>query len=187
MSTEKEFRDELFRKIENKITATGYLVYNCGSETNLVYQIIINSNGDVQPSDPVHPSRGNYAFQTDILIKKGKIPIVAIETKYKSLTTHDILTYSTKAMKHKEIYPYLRYGLIVGNNGKIPNRFFIHNQGFDFAASLSYDKDNSFFDGELDGIINIIKRQIEDSEKLLKLIEEGNGAKRFSRNIEILL
>jgi hypothetical protein len=41
-------------------------------------------------------------------------------------------------------------------------------------------------DGELDGIINMIKRQIKDSEKLLKMIEEGNGAKRFSRNIEIL-
>jgi hypothetical protein len=185
MRTEKEFRDELFRIIENKITGNGYSVYNCGNKTNLVYQIIINGNCDVQPDNPAHPSRGNYAFQTDILIKKGKIPIVAIETKYESLTTHDILTYSTKAMKHREIYPYLRYGLIVGNYGKIPNRFFIHNQGFDFAASLSYN-DNSFLDGELDGIINMIKRQIEDSEKLLKMIEEGNGAKRFSRNIEIL-
>jgi len=186
MNNERNFRTELCKRINDEITEYSVYDCDCGNETNLVYQLIIDGNGAIQPDDPAHPSRGNYAFQTDILIKKGKLPIVAIETKSGGLSTHDILTYSTKAMKHKEIYPYLRYGLIVGNLKKIPNRFFIHNQGFDFAASLSYNNDNSFCDGEVDAIVDMIKKQIEDSERLLKLIEKRNGTKRFSRNIEIL-
>ena len=26
------------------------------------------------------------------------------------LSTHDVLTYSAKATRHKQVYPYLRYG-----------------------------------------------------------------------------
>ncbi len=43
-----------------------------------------------------------------------------------SLTTHDVLTYSTKARRHKQIYPYLRYGLLVSTETSVPRRFFIH-------------------------------------------------------------
>jgi len=49
------------------------------------------------------------------------LPFVVIETKYGSFSTHDVLIYSTKALKHKEIYPYIRYGFVVGGIDEIYN------------------------------------------------------------------
>jgi len=57
---------------------------------------------------------------------------VVLEFKTK-VTTHDVLTYSTKAEKHKTIYPYLRYGLVLSGDKYVPKRFFTHNEGLDFC------------------------------------------------------
>jgi hypothetical protein len=53
-----------------------------------------------------------------------------------SVTTHDVLTYSTKARRHKQVYPYLRYGLISSVERVVPRRFFTHNEGLDFFVAL---------------------------------------------------
>lgn len=83
------------------------------------------------------PRRGDSAFQTDLCIfervEDVLLPRVVLELKTK-VTTHDILTYSTKAEKHKTIYPYLRYGLIAASENHIPGRFFTHNEGIDFCV-----------------------------------------------------
>ena len=59
------------------------------------------------------PKRGDSAFQTDLCIFEEKspellLPRIVLEFKT-TLTTHDVLTYSMKAERHKAIYPYLRY------------------------------------------------------------------------------
>lgn len=55
------------------------------------------------------------------------------------VSTHDVITYSVKARKHKQVYPYLRYGLIIANESRVPGRFFTHNEGLDFCvAAASY-------------------------------------------------
>jgi hypothetical protein len=55
------------------------------------------------------------------------------------LSSHDVITYSAKARKHKSVYPYLRYGLVIANETTIPGRFFIHNEALDFCiAAKSY-------------------------------------------------
>ena len=56
------------------------------------------------------------------------------------ITTHDVLTYSTKARKHKQVYPYLRYGLVIGSVERIPRRFFTHNEGLDFCVAAAVYK-----------------------------------------------
>src|SRR2546430_938950 len=98
---------------------------------NLFYQLYLNRSLDVAVSDTRSPIRGSSAFQTDICIFERldggvEFPRVAIEFKPK-ITTHDILTYSAKAGKHKKIYPCLRYGLLASELASIPGRFFIHN------------------------------------------------------------
>ena len=176
---EGEFRAELCNRIRKEFT--GYRVFDGGREANLIYQIIIDEKGETKPEDTTHPARGTYAFQTDIVIKNEKVPLVAIETKFGSLTTHDILTYSAKATRHKGIYPYLRYGLITGNLEKIPNRFFIHNQGFDFAASLQDINDEH----ELRDVMMMVGEQISDAEKLLEIMEKRRGARLFAHRVEV--
>lgn len=106
----------------------------------LLYQLAVDNqlNLTVNLKRPV---RGNSAFQTDLCIfeKKGEgicIPRVVMEFKT-HITTHDILTYSAKAAKHKQIYPYLRYGIIAEKDMEVPKRLFTHNDSLDFCAAVS--------------------------------------------------
>ena len=79
----------------------------------LLYQITVNNRLKLVVN-PKRPTRGQSAFQTDLCIfekvSEGvEIPRVVMEFK-PDISTHDVLTYSTKARKHKQVYPYLRYG-----------------------------------------------------------------------------
>ena len=71
-------------------------------------------------------------FETDLVVYEavGEIikPRVIVEAKIKKVTTHDAITYSYKAQKHKEITPYLRYGIMLGDRGdfSLPVRLFKH-------------------------------------------------------------
>lgn len=171
--TEKDFVALLKAKLEKELKG-----YSIVTGESLFYKIIVNSLGEFHPPDPTKPKRGNFAFQTDLLIKKNNIPLLVVETKFGGLTTHDVLTYSAKAVRHKEIYPYLRYGLAVGNLEIIPNRFFTHNVGFDFALAINDVK-------KLSSFLRLIRTQIENAETLLKTLNEKNKAKVFSTILEI--
>lgn len=104
----------------------------------LLYEIKVDNRLEftVKPSAPV---RGQSAFQTDLCIferlgKSLRIPRVVLEFKA-SVTTHDLLTYSAKARKHKHIYPYLRYGLVASKDAVVPSKFYTHNEALDFMLA----------------------------------------------------
>jgi hypothetical protein len=105
----------------------------------LLYQVTVNNELAVTV-DPKAPARGQSAFQTDLCIFEERprgirLPRVVLEFKAR-LTTHDVLTYSTKARKHKQVYPYLRYGIVAARDRVVPRRFFTHNEGLDFCLVL---------------------------------------------------
>jgi len=108
----------------------------------LLYQVTVNDQLEVTVN-PRKPKRGQSAFQTDLCVfeeisNEKRIPRVVMEFKA-GLSTHDVLTYSAKARKHKQVYPYLRYGLVIGKETSIPGRFFTHNEALDFCvAAASY-------------------------------------------------
>jgi hypothetical protein len=108
----------------------------------LLYEITVNNSLEVMKQEQVrNPKRGASAFQTDLCIFEDKtpeisIPRVVIEFKT-TITTHDVLTYSMKAIKHKQIYPYLRYGVLASSEKVVPGRVFKHNEGLDFFASVA--------------------------------------------------
>jgi hypothetical protein len=69
------------------------------------------------------------AYQTDLLISEqftgstDWVPRVVVEFKLGTVTTHDALTYSAKAAMHKNVHPYLRYGIVIGKHPKpVPRR-----------------------------------------------------------------
>jgi hypothetical protein len=134
----------------------------------LLYQVTVDNKLTVRV-DPKHPKRGQAAFQTDLCIFEQvetdvKIPRVVLEFK-KGLSTHDVLVYSSKARRHKQIYPYLRYGLIVGSESKVPGKFFTHNEALDFCVAAS-----SFKESRLHEIMaKLLKAEIEESRKLEKI------------------
>jgi hypothetical protein len=178
---ESELKENLVEKIKNELEKKYPGKYEVNYDENLIYRVIItkkrsNSNAKLQyePNDPQKPSRGDYAFQTDILIseKSSGLPLVVIEVKTKEPTTHDILTYSTKAVKHKEVYPYLRYGILIVNETSVPRRFFVHNLGFDFAIVLKDLSDEAGFKK----LVEIIEGQIKNSEELIKVFNDEKSS-----------
>jgi hypothetical protein len=112
------------------------------------------------------PKRGASAFQTDLCIFEDKtpeisIPRVVIEFKTK-ITTHDILTYSAKATKHKQIYPYLRYGILASGEKIVPGRVFTHNESLDFFASVG-----GLEETELEAFLTpLLKSEVATSKRL---------------------
>lgn len=104
----------------------------------LLYQVTVD-NTLALTVDPKRPMRGDSAFQTDLCVFEQKadvlIPRVVLEFKT-NITTHDVITYSAKARKHKQVYPYLRYGVVISKQKTVPGRLFVHNESLDFAAAL---------------------------------------------------
>lgn len=179
---EKKFTSILHRVLQRQLKR-----FQVSKWEALIYKVIIEENPDCEleyiPENPKEPKRGNLAFQTDILVKNKNSPLIVIETKYNRLTTHDVLTYSTKALKHKEVYPHLRYGLVIGgaNLKTIPKRFFTHNHGFDFAIVIEHVYNKN----EVKRFIDTVKEQIKSSEQFLKILKDESDPKVFKSNLEI--
>ncbi|MDD5325389.1 MAG: hypothetical protein PHR71_08820 [Polaromonas sp.] len=108
----------------------------------LLYELKVSNKLEVmRPEQIKKPKRGSSAFETDLCVFEQvedeiKIPRVVIEFKTR-ITTHDILTYSAKAERHKRIYPYLRYGMLASSEKAIPGRAFTHNESLDFFFAVS--------------------------------------------------
>ena len=133
----------------------------------LLYQITVDNQ--LQPLDVKlirKPVRGNSAFQTDLCVFEKKsdevsIPRVVMEFKT-SITTHDVLTYSAKATKHKQVYPYLRYGIVASSESSVPGRLFTHNESLDFCAAVSgldNEQLKTFFE-------NLLVQEVKTSRQL---------------------
>ncbi len=74
----------------------------------LLYQVTVDNSLAITV-DPANPKRGQSAFETDLAVfderrEDVRLPRRVIEFKVR-LTTHDILTYSTKAQKHSRYTP----------------------------------------------------------------------------------
>jgi hypothetical protein len=152
---------------------------------NLLYQVTVDNLLELKV-DPKDPKRGQSAFQTDLCVfeeidSDTKIPRVVLEFKSR-LTTHDVLTYSSKARKHKQVYPYLRYGLVIGSETTIPGRFFTHNESLDFRVAASSYKANRLH--EL--FAKLLKDEVAASRELERIAFGSNPAHVFRNEIIIL-
>jgi hypothetical protein len=134
MAKESEFV-ETAQQIAHRVL-TGRLEIERGAA--LLYEITVDNTLSVTVN-PKKPSRGSSAFQTDLCIfeRRGDVRLPRVVMEFKTrVTTHDVLTYSAKARKHKQVYPYLRYGLVASEETTVPGRVFTHNESLDFCMSL---------------------------------------------------
>lgn len=181
MPAESKFVEEAMN-IANKILVLPLYV---DRKVALLYQITIDRNLSLNIKDVKHPKRGRSAFETDLCILEKRIdenndeisiPRVVMEFKTK-ITTHDVLTYSAKARKHKDIYPYLRYGIVASDQSSVPGRLFTHNESLDFCAcvdGLEGKKLSEFF-------THLLEVEIASSKKL-EDIAFGAVSTRLFRN-----
>ena len=136
------------------------------ARASLVYSIppaVLASLGSINQK-AWEATRGHGAYQVDILIcKKSGPAVVAIEIKLGKFSTHDVLTYSAKALEHKRYSPHLRYGFVVPGRKRLDNKFFQHSQGFDFAlAFLENPVGRTEF-------VRLVKRQIKAANELMRI------------------
>lgn len=154
--------------------------YSVYQGRNILYRIEVDGSGKVSHGKSDTPRRGQYAFQTDILVTKGEIPLVVVELKVGSFSTHDVITYSWKAERHKKVYPYLRYGFAVVEIDILGRRFVTHNEGFDFAVALPDPT------GIKTALVAIVRRQIASAERIIALTRPSRvKLRRYEQNIEI--
>ena len=120
-------------------------------------------------------------FETDMVVceKKGTkiIPRVIIESKVGTVTTHDAITYSQKAMYHKNVIPFVRYGIMLGarETYPLPGRLFRHGTHFDFLFSFVDYKPTS---KEKDAFVNMIKKEIAYSRQIEEILTNSRSRNR---------
>jgi hypothetical protein len=150
------------------------------SGRSILYKIEVDTAGRIRPEAIDSPARGQYAFQTDILVSKAKVtvPLVVIETKVGTFSSHDVIVYSSKAARHKLVYPYLRYGFLVIGVASLGRRFATHNSGFNFAMAavdvISAEQD----------FVQLVRNQLASAERICELMDSGQG--KLSRYEEIV-
>lgn len=120
-------------------------------------------------------------FETDMIVYEkvdGKIiPRVIIESKVESVTTHDAITYSHKASYHKNVIPFVRYGIMCGNRDTypLPGRLFRHGTNFDFLFSfVGYepsDKEKSVF-------LEMLKKEVQYSKQFEEILSNSRSRDR---------
>jgi len=74
----------------------------------------------------------------------------------------DVLTYSAKARKHKQIYPYLRYGLVASREAVVPGKFFTHNEALDFMLAAGAMKRGEL----LPALRSLLREEIGTSRRM---------------------
>jgi len=154
--------------------------YRVHQGANLLYRIEIAPSGKTSNHGQSAPSRGRYAFQTDILVTRADTPLVVVELKAGSFSTHDVITYSWKAQRHKQVYPYLRYGFAVVGVETPGPRFVTHNEAFDFAVALPVRADIG------KDLVAFVRRQIASAEQIIELTRKSRvRLRRFEQSLEI--
>lgn len=150
----------------------------------LLYEVTVDNRLHVRV-DPKKPVRGRSAFQTDLCVFEAvepgvEIPRVVMEFKT-GLTTHDVLTYSAKARRHKQIYPYLRYGVVASSESRVPGRFFRHNEALDYCLAVAPYKD-----GHLHALLAEMFRDEVAASRQLEEIAFGTIGAQVYRSAVVL-
>ena len=172
--TEAEFTEELVGHLSTHISDA-----IVGSHVSVLYEMPIDDDGVVHmgvDADSGEPIRGKgTGFEQDIVIYEQKteghttiIPRVIIEVKYERVTTHDAIVYSYKAECIKRIYPFCRYGMVIGDAKNIPGRVLRHGRQFDFLLALTYP----LLPSQMDQLCSITASELQAS-RLLGSVMKG--------------
>ncbi len=121
-------------------------------------------------------------YETDLLIsEQGKDnkwkPRIIVEVKMNNISTHSALAYSKKAGTHKDIHPYLRYGVFLVNrdDSPLPGKLFRHGDQFDFMISIrGYEASGD----EFKNYQELLHSEIKASQQLEHIIYDSRKRNR---------
>lgn len=126
-------------------------------------------------------------YQTDLMIAEPLpngtdwIPRVVVEFKLGKVSTHDALTYSAKAATHKNVHPYLRYGIVIGGyDARLPRRLVRHGQAFDFMATLASE---TLTDADRKSLVRLLRDELNASRCISAVLSGSSDARLFHRRL----
>jgi hypothetical protein len=97
--------------------------------------------------------------------------------------THDALTYSAKAATHKNVHPYLRYGIAIGGfDGPVPKRLVRHGHNFDFMMTIGGQK---LTNKGRDQLVALIVEEVRSSQTIGRLLGERSDIRLLHRKLEV--
>lgn len=160
--------------------ADSSLFVDTGRKLPYAYEIRAYSDADTHSS-------GSMKYETDLLIgEKAEdgnwIPRVIVEAKCRgSITTHDAITYSNKAFTHRQVHPYLRYGILLGERKQypLPGRLFRHGTQFDFMLSWAGGDPSKI---EMDDFVDVLTKEVNASRIMEAIIYDSKkrGRDRYT-------
>jgi hypothetical protein len=185
--TELQFTDELIKTLSPTLVDA-----KIGSGISVLYEMPIDDDGVVRmgvDAETGQAYRGKgTGFEQDILVYEEKskgnttiIPRVIAEVKYGRVTTHDAIVYSYKAECIKRIYPFCRYGMILGGMKTIPGRVLRHGRAFDFILTLAYP----FLLDQISEVSTIFLSELETSRLTGAVMKGTKKLRLFRRGIEV--
>jgi hypothetical protein len=138
--------DDFGKRLSQQLRPLVAKKYAIETKRSLLYTVSFDDEGLLQLGQNAdrEPTRGGgTGFEQDLLIfeRSGKgqtaiVPRVSVELKFGRINTHDGIVYSEKARRIRSIYPYVRYGLILGGMATIPPRTLRLGTEFDFIAAI---------------------------------------------------
>jgi hypothetical protein len=151
--------------------------------SKLAYSCVIHEYDKDGKNEPI-----SAKYETDMLIcdtfADGRwIPRVVVECKIGgNVTTHDALTYSSKAATHKQVHPYLRYGFLAGERKHyaIPPRLVKHGAHFDFMATWCAAEPTPT---EWKTFCGLLKEEIEASRMMQELLMTNRSSTRTKYSV----
>jgi len=157
---------------------------------SLLYALSIDSDGKVRmgvDTDSREPVRGGgKGYEQDLLIWKpikkadtSMIPRVSVELKFGGVSTHAAIVYSEKAKRLRAVYPYARFGLILGGLPAIPGRVLRLGHEFDFICTLQVP----FVRKEIKALRSILIKEAAVSRRLAASLEKGRKLRFLHRKL----
>ncbi|MGC8645875.1 MAG: hypothetical protein ACP5UO_06460 [Thermoplasmata archaeon] len=162
----------LFREIKEKIVECAGNELEVKDHFNVLARLKEHSERN---------SRHVNSFQADLVISdktlaEKPVELVIIEVKgAEFINTHDVLIYSSKARRHKVLFPWLRYGMVWSSppdkEKGVPMRFLMNNESLDFA----YNFENQVGEKFDDFYRHILWKQIDASRRLYELYNNSKN------------
>ena len=157
----------------------------------VLYELAIDDKGNVDmgvDADIGEPIRGQgKGFQQDILIYEPSlegntsiVPRVIVEAKLNHVTTHDAIVYSQKAGRIKRIYPYVRFGLLMGGMSSIPRRVLRLEEHFDFMIVV----DDPPTRDQLERLSSLLEAEIRTSDELADIVFRGKRITSLRKSLD---
>lgn len=185
--TEDEFADRLAKKLNGRIGS-----HEVAVKKSLLYDLSFDHKGvitkGVDEKTGVPIRGGGRGFEQDILVydkvtggDTSVIPRIVAEIKFGNVTTHDAIVYSEKADRIRRVYPYVRYGFILGGMSHIPGRVLRLGQRFDFIAALGEE----LADDEMEKFSALLRNEASASMKLVEILFEKKKLSLYHKSLII--